>query len=170
MSVAPAPPPDPAEPPQDAPAESPPTASDQDPAPEPRPSSEPQVEETQVKARPAPAPEPAAVISLALLPYIAPWAGALMILGALGWIFAYDDLAADYTSPAERVQLTVSLWFMVVVLLASSATTGFTAYTWSRDKAVTDDNEERWNANVAIAVLGPPIAIWLVIARRAVMF
>lgn len=66
-------------------------------------------------------------MSLALLPSIAPWVGGLMILGALGCIFAYDDLAADYTSPRERMQLTVSLWFMVVVLLISSATTGFTA-------------------------------------------
>ncbi|MEV5896399.1 hypothetical protein [Nonomuraea fuscirosea] len=124
--------------------------------------------------RPSPPPDPPAAdfthYIIAALPYIAPWVGGLMIFSALGWIFAYDDLAEDYTTPRERVQLSVSLWFAVVALLISSATTGFTAYTWSRDKAVTDDNEERFNVYVAIAVLGPPIAVWLVIARRAVMF
>jgi len=70
----------------------------------------------------------------------------------------------------ERVQLSVNLWFAAVALLISSASTGFTAYTWFREKSISGDNEERFNLYVAIAVLGPPIAVWLVIARRAVMF
>lgn len=105
--------------------------------------------------------------------YIAPASlliGGFLGLSALGWIFGYDDLAKDYTSPMERVQLSVSLWFMVVALLITSSSTGFTAYAWHRDKAVNDDNEERFNLYVVMAVLGPTLALWLLIARRAVMF
>ncbi|MGJ6963127.1 hypothetical protein ACSDR0_14565 [Streptosporangium sp. G11] len=173
--VEPAPSPGPAQPPHDAPAEPPPAAPHQHRAPESHPIPDPQVGDPQAEeARPSSPPDtPVANYArdiIPVLPYIAPWVGGLMILSALGWIFGYDDLAKDYTTPMGRMQLSVSLWFAVVALLISSASTGFTAYTWSREKSISDDNEERFNLYVVIAVLGPPIAVWLVIARRAVMF
>ncbi|MFI7418548.1 hypothetical protein [Nonomuraea sp. NPDC049684] len=105
--------------------------------------------------------------------YVAPasvWIGGFVGLAALGWIFGYDDLAKDYPSQEDKVQLAVSLWFMAVALLVTSFSTGLTAYAWHREKAVSDDNEDRFNLYVALALLGPPLALWLVIARRDVMF
>ncbi|MFI7454175.1 hypothetical protein ACIBQX_42255 [Nonomuraea sp. NPDC049714] len=163
-------------PPHDAPAEPPPP---QRRTPEPPPHPEPPATEAQAgESRPSPPPDApveddARGIIPVLLAYIAPaslWVAGLVSLAALGWIFGYDDLAEDYKTPTERVQLSSSLWFMAAALLISSTSTGFTAYAWSREKSITDDNEERFNLYVATAVLGPPLAVWLVIARRAVMF
>ncbi|WP_433510582.1 hypothetical protein ACQP2T_42885 [Nonomuraea sp. CA-143628] len=143
-----------------------------DPQPHPRP--DPQAESRPAAPPPdAPSEDAARVFVPDLRAYIAPASlviGGFLGLSALGGIFAYDDLAKDYTTPMGRAQLTVSLWFTVVALLIASFSTGFTAYAWHREKAVNDDNEERFNLYVLMAVLGPTLAVWLVIARRAVMF
>ncbi|MEU7827585.1 hypothetical protein [Nonomuraea sp. NPDC049129] len=143
--------------------------------PQPNPRLDPQVAESRPTPPPpdAPSEDAARGINPGLRDYIAPaslWIGGFVSLSALGWIFGYDDLAKEYTTPTERVQLSVSLWFMAAALLITSSSTGFTAYVWHREKAVNDDNEERFNLYVVMAVLGAPLALWLVIARRAVMF
>ncbi|MEU8147101.1 hypothetical protein [Nonomuraea sp. NPDC048901] len=136
---------------------------------------DPQVAESRPTPPPPNTPSEDAVYGIVpgLLAYIAPaslWIGGFLGFSAAGWIFAYDDLAGDYTTPMGRVRLSVSLWFTVVALLITSSSTGFTAYAWHREKAVNDDNEERFNLYVVMAVLGPTLALWLVIARHAVMF
>ncbi|MBN6055332.1 hypothetical protein JYK22_25575, partial [Nonomuraea sp. RK-328] len=182
----PTPSPGPARPPHETPAEPPPAKALQHREPEPMPEPEPRLapmpnprlDPQAGESRPSPPPDvpvegAAPGLVPALLAYIAPaslWVGGLIVISALGWIFWYDDLVKDYTTPSERVELTVSLWFMTVALLTSSASTGVTAYAWHREKSVTDDNEERFNLYVLMAVVGPPLAVWLVIARRAVMF
>ncbi|MEU6412681.1 hypothetical protein [Microbispora sp. NPDC046933] len=172
-SAEPTPSPGPAPPPHDAPAETPPAALRQRRAPESHPRPDPQVEEVGESCPSPPADTPVedtrGIIPV-LLAYIPPAVGGLVSLSALGWIFGYDDLAKGVTTPTDRAQLSVSLWFIAAAILVSSASTGFKAYTWFREKSISDDtNEVRFNLYVAMAVLGPPLAVWLVIARRAVM-